>query len=95
MALRAISSSCVPISAMRPSSRMMILSAFITEATRWAMMSVVIWLNSSCSARRMLASVAVSTALVLSSRMTTFGCFKSARAMHSRCFWPPETFTPP
>jgi len=49
-------------------------------------------LRSACLIR---ASVAVSTALVLSSRMRIFGCFKRARAMQRRCFCPPEIFTPP
>ena len=34
-------------------------------------------------------------ALVESSRISTFGRLSSARAMHRRCFWPPETFVPP
>ena len=41
------------------------------------------------------ASVAVSTALVESSKIKTLGLFNSVRAMHSRCFCPPETLTPP
>ena len=44
---------------------------------------------------RILASVAVSTALVESSRIITFGDLRMALAMHSRCFWPPDTLTPP
>ena len=43
----------------------------------------------------MLASVAESTALVLSSRIRILGCLSIARAMHSRCFCPPDRFTPP
>ena len=27
--------------------------------------------------------------------MSTLGRFSRVRAMHSRCFWPPETLTPP
>ena len=46
-------------------------------------------------ASRIFRSVAVSTALVESSRISTLGLFNSARAMHSRCRWPPETFRPP
>ena len=46
-------------------------------------------------ARRILASVAVSTAEVESSRISTLGRFSRARAMHSRCFWPPDTLAPP
>lgn len=44
---------------------------------------------------RMCASVCVSTALVESSRIRILGFLSSARAMQSRCFWPPETFVPP
>ena len=44
---------------------------------------------------RMLASVAVSTALVESSRMRIFGFLSRALAMQRRCFWPPETLAPP
>ncbi len=40
-------------------------------------------------------SVAVSTALVESSRIKILGRFKTALAMQSRCFWPPDKFTPP
>ena len=44
---------------------------------------------------RISASVFVSTALVLSSRIRIFGFFSSARAMQRRCFCPPETLVPP
>ena len=47
------------------------------------------------NARLIRASVPVSTADVESSRISTFGFLSSARAMHSRCFWPPEKFCPP
>ncbi len=43
----------------------------------------------------MAASVAESTAEVESSRIRMAGLRSMARAMHSRCFWPPETLTPP
>lgn len=43
--------------------------------------------ESSClKASRIFLSVAVSTALVLSSRIIIFGFFKSARAIQTRCF---------
>ena len=41
------------------------------------------------------ASVDVSTALVESSKTRTFGFFKSALAIQSLCFCPPDTFVPP
>ena len=50
---------------------------------------------SSRNALRILASVAVSTALVESSRIRTLGLRSRARAMVRRCFWPPETLLPP
>ena len=40
-------------------------------------------------------SVAESTAEGESSRMSTAGLRTMARAMHRRCFCPPDTFTPP
>ena len=71
------------------------MSASWTEATRWAMMSLVILGSSSRKALRILASVWVSTAEVESSKIRIFGFFSRARAMQSRCFWPPETLAPP
>ena len=56
---------------------------FVVPGMRWA------------NARRILASVAVSTAEVESSRISTRGFLSNARAMHRRCFCPPETFVPP
>ena len=67
----------------------------MTEVMRWAMMSLVAPGSAVFSALRILASVAVSTALVESSRISTLGRRRMARAMHRRCFWPPETLAPP
>ena len=72
-----------------------IMSASCTEATRWAMIIFVVSGMKDLKPARMSASVRVSTALVESSRMRTFGFLRSARAMHRRCFWPPETLVPP
>ena len=77
------------------SSSTTILSAQRTELTRWAMMMTVVPRRFSAKLRRMAASVALSTALVESSRIKMAGCRSMARAMHSRCFWPPLTLTPP
>ena len=90
----ASSSPWVPTACTRPSSSTTIWSASCTEPTRCAMM---IFVTPVRRLRfwRMLASVAVSTALVESSKMMTFGRLSRARAMHRRCFCPPETFTPP
>ena len=73
----------------------MIRSASCTEVTRWAIINVVVPASFSRSAWRILLSVAVSTALVLSSKIIIFGFFNNARAIHSRCFCPPDTLTPP
>ena len=59
------------------------------------MMILVVFGILVLNASRILASVAVSTAEVESSKISTFGFFSSALAMQSLCFWPPETFVPP
>ena len=70
-------------------------SASWMDEIRCAMMNFVVSGISERSAARIFASVFVSTAEVESSRIKIFGFFSSARAMHSRCFCPPETFVPP
>ena len=70
-------------------------SAFSTELIRWAMINLVVPGISSAKALRINASVRVSTALVESSKIKILGFFSRARAMHSRCFWPPDTLEPP
>ena len=95
MRFEASSCSCVPKPLTRPSSRTRMRSASCTLEIRWAMMIFVVFGISSRRALRMRASVAVSTALVESSRIRIFGFFSRARAMHRRCFCPPETFVPP
>ena len=74
---------------------MMISSAYCTEEMRWAIMITVVPFRFLAKDSRMAASVAESTAEVESSRMRMAGLRSMARAMHRRCFWPPETFTPP
>ena len=69
---------------MTPSSSTRIRSAPDTLETRWAMINLVVSGISRAKAWRMRASVAVSTAEVESSRMSTLGFFSRARAMHSR-----------
>ena len=69
-----------------------ILDVYKRQEMRWAMMILVVPGIFSAKAFRILASVAVSTALVESSKINTFGFFNRARAMQSRCFWPPDTF---
>lgn len=51
----------------------MILSESITDVMRWAIIMVVVLYSFSLKALRILASVAVSTALVLSSRIIILG----------------------
>ena len=90
----ASSCACVPVACTRPSSKITIWSASMTELTRCAMITFVTS-RRRASPARMRASVAVSTALVESSNTITLGCAKSVRAMHRRCFCPPETLPPP
>ena len=42
----------------------------------------------------MYSSVSMSTAEVVSSRISTGACFAMARARETRCFWPPERPVP-
>ena len=60
-----------------------------------AMIILVVPGISLAMAALIFASVAVSTALVESSRIRIFGFFSNALAMHRRCFWPPDTLAPP
>ena len=69
-----------------PLSKTMMRSAFWTEEIRCAMINFVVSGISSAKALRILASVAVSTALVLSSKISIFGFFNRALAIHKRCF---------
>ena len=84
----------VPTACIRPSSSITILSACMTDRIRWAMTSFVME-GMASRASRIRLSVAVSTALVESSKMRIFGRFKRARAMHRRCLCPPDRLTPP
>ena len=72
-----------------------ISSAYCTEEMRWAMMMTVVSFRFLAKEARMAASVVESTAEVESSRIRMAGLRSMARAMHSRCFWPPETLVPP
>lgn len=89
------SSSWVPVAWIFPSSRITILSACATEEILCAIMILVVPGRLFAIPSRILASVAVSTALVESSSMSTFGFFSKALAIQSLCFCPPETLTPP
>ena len=80
---------------MRPSSSTKICSACRIVLIRCATMMTVLSLTFSVSALRSAASVFISRAEKLSSKIKIFGFFRSARAMPRRCFWPPETLLPP
>ena len=51
--------------------------------------------ESSASESWICCSVTLSSALVASSRMSSGGSLRKARAMEMRCFCPPESLTPP
>jgi len=70
-------------------------SAFCTLEIRCAIISFVVSGISVANAWRILLSVAVSTALVESSKINIFGFFNSALAIQRRCFCPPDTLLPP
>mmetsp|Transcript_56277 Transcript_56277/g.164486 ORF Transcript_56277/g.164486 Transcript_56277/m.164486 type:complete len:133 (-) Transcript_56277:1417-1815(-) len=81
---------------MRPPCTTQIRSARCTVESLCATMTTVI---SCCAIRLSIAactraSLSASSALVASSSSRTFGLRTSARAMETRCFWPPESCTP-
>ena len=79
---------------MRPWSSTRICAAFITVDRRCAMMSVV-RPTAACSSSAWIAfSVFESSAEVASSNTRMGGFFKSARAIATRCFSPPESLSP-
>lgn len=75
----------------------MIRQSFVTErGTRrtYATTNVVRPLQRTRRASWIFCSVSVSTALVASSRRTTAGFLRIARAIATRCSSPPDSFTP-
>ena len=66
----------------------------MTDVTLCAMIIFVTSFRAA-SASRIFFSVAVSTALVESSKIRIFAFPISARAMQRRCFWPPERLLAP
>lgn len=86
---------CVPCPTICPSSITRIRSASSTEEIRCAIINFVVSFKVVEKLFRICASVAVSTALVLSSKIRIFGFLSSALAIQRRCFCPPETLTPP
>ena len=75
----------------RPSSISTTRSASAIVAGRWAMTIVVRPRITSVSASRISCSLVGSTAEVASSRISTRGSARIARAMAMRCRWPPES----
>mmetsp|Transcript_57052 Transcript_57052/g.146846 ORF Transcript_57052/g.146846 Transcript_57052/m.146846 type:complete len:139 (-) Transcript_57052:455-871(-) len=84
------SCSWVPDSRTTPFSRTMILVARTTVESRCAMMKVVLPTISASMAFCTMCSFSLSSALVASSSSRTFGSRMMARAIATRCFWPPE-----
>ena len=86
---------CAPVAATAPSSSMSTTrSASAMVAGRWAMISVVRPRITSVSAARISCSFVGSTADVASSRISTRGSARIARAMARRWRWPPESEKP-
>ena len=72
----------------------MISSASTTVDSRCAITSVVRSRATARSAAWMSCSVRVSSALVASSRIRMRGSFRMVRAIATRCFSPPDSFSP-
>mmetsp|Transcript_1677 Transcript_1677/g.4981 ORF Transcript_1677/g.4981 Transcript_1677/m.4981 type:complete len:109 (-) Transcript_1677:1399-1725(-) len=68
--------------------------AFLTVDSLWAIRSTVHPARCSDRPRISCRSVSTSRALVASSMMRILGRFSRARAMATRCFWPPERLLP-
>mmetsp|Transcript_19416 Transcript_19416/g.57753 ORF Transcript_19416/g.57753 Transcript_19416/m.57753 type:complete len:99 (+) Transcript_19416:117-413(+) len=91
-----MSSSCVPASATAPSAKTQILSAPRMVESRWAITSVVRLAprTTSSSAACTTFSDLASRADVASSKISSRGSRTRARAMATRCFWPPLNWRP-
>mmetsp|Transcript_20137 Transcript_20137/g.59352 ORF Transcript_20137/g.59352 Transcript_20137/m.59352 type:complete len:99 (+) Transcript_20137:237-533(+) len=91
-----MSSSCRPCSTTTPRSTTAILSACRMVLSRWAIVTVVrrcfcmISSIAACTTR----SLSLSSADVASSSSSTAGLRTMARAIATRCFWPPESMPP-
>jgi len=85
---------CVPCSMILPSSNTDILSAFLIVESLCATTIVVLPFITLSSASWTTHSDSASSALVASSRSNIAGLLMMARAMATRCFWPPESWTP-
>mmetsp|Transcript_16812 Transcript_16812/g.24599 ORF Transcript_16812/g.24599 Transcript_16812/m.24599 type:complete len:338 (-) Transcript_16812:60-1073(-) len=90
----AANSSCVPHSIIVPASITMIWFALRTVDRRWAIMIVVRLSMRLSSASCTMRSLCVSRAEVASSSSKMVGLRSRARAMATRCFWPPDSWMP-
>mmetsp|Transcript_36212 Transcript_36212/g.111035 ORF Transcript_36212/g.111035 Transcript_36212/m.111035 type:complete len:198 (-) Transcript_36212:1241-1834(-) len=94
---RSRSSWYVPSSTTAPFCSTAILSAFLIVERRCAMVTVVrlccdtMLSSAACTIR----SLSLSSADVASSSSSTAGLRTMARAIATRCFWPPESMPPP
>mmetsp|Transcript_82216 Transcript_82216/g.163847 ORF Transcript_82216/g.163847 Transcript_82216/m.163847 type:complete len:187 (-) Transcript_82216:1115-1675(-) len=90
------SSSCVPCSKTWPSFTTTILSAWRMVLSRCAITTVVRFCLAmiSSSAACTMRSLSLSSADVASSSKSTAGFLMIARAMATRCFWPPDSLPP-
>ena len=79
---------------MRPASITRISCASTTVERRWAITSVVLLRAAVFSSCWMARSLALSRAEVASSKIRIGGFFSSVRAIATRCFSPPESFSP-
>mmetsp|Transcript_79764 Transcript_79764/g.125794 ORF Transcript_79764/g.125794 Transcript_79764/m.125794 type:complete len:95 (+) Transcript_79764:311-595(+) len=88
-----IRSRCVPSSATLPSEMMAILSASWIVESRCAIIIVVLFFCFSSLSRAACTTLsdAESKAEVASSKIRIAGSRTNARAMATRCFWPPES----
>ena len=91
---RPASSSWVPMSTSRPPSRTAIRSASARVERRWAMSRVVRPAMTPRSASWISCSTRASTAEVASSRSSSRGSVRMARASATRWRWPPERVRP-
>mmetsp|Transcript_36303 Transcript_36303/g.61197 ORF Transcript_36303/g.61197 Transcript_36303/m.61197 type:complete len:112 (+) Transcript_36303:443-778(+) len=79
---------------MRPWSMTIIRSACLTVLRRWAMTRTVRPTMACSSAACTSASLSVSRAEVASSSSSRRGSCRTARAMATRCFCPPDSWMP-
>mmetsp|Transcript_7411 Transcript_7411/g.13732 ORF Transcript_7411/g.13732 Transcript_7411/m.13732 type:complete len:97 (-) Transcript_7411:109-399(-) len=90
-----MSSAWVPRSSTAPPRMHTTSSAFLIVLSRCAMTTVVRPAMRPSSARCTSSSFSASSAEVASSSTSTGASLSSARAMATRCRWPPDSCTPP